>query len=145
MYITSLSKTAGLFFFTKTINRMSDTSEILAAIKAGDTAQVKSALEAQPDLLQNTQGTNGETLLFLAAKQGNKEMVELLLTQGAEVNIPAPGGYTPLHAAAQNGQEDIILLLLKNNADINAVTDDGQSPMELAIKCGHDAAKWFSI
>ena len=124
---------------------MSDTSEILAAVQAGNTAQVKSALDAQPDLLQNTQSANGESLLFLAVKQGDKEMVELLLAQGADVNLPAPGGYTPLHAAAQNGEEDIILLLLKNKADINAVTNDGQSPMELAIKYGHDAAKWFTL
>ena len=124
---------------------MTDTSEILAAIKAGNTTQVKSALEAQPDLLQNTQGANGEPLLFLAVKQGDKEMVELLLAQGADVNAPATGGYTPLHVAAQNGQEEIIVLLLKNKADINAVTNDGQSPLELAVKSGHDAAKWFSI
>ncbi|PIQ22756.1 MAG: hypothetical protein COW65_01320 [Cytophagales bacterium CG18_big_fil_WC_8_21_14_2_50_42_9] len=124
---------------------MSDTSEILAAVQAGNTAQVKSALEAQPDLLQNSQGANNESLLGLAAKQGNKEMVELLLAKGADVNKPAAGGYTPLHVAAQNGQEEIIMLLLKNKADINAVTDDGQSPMELAIKSGHDAAKWFTL
>jgi len=124
---------------------MSDISEIIAAVKAGNIAQVKSLLEAQPDLLQNTPGSNEESLLFLAVKQGNKEMVELLLDKGADVNAPAAGGYTPLHAAAQNGQEEIILLLLKNMADINAVTDDGQSPLELAIKSGHDAAKWFSM
>jgi len=124
---------------------MTETSELLAAVQAGDTIQVKSALEAQPDLLQNTLGPQGETLLFLAVKQGDKEMVTLLLEQGADVNTPAPGGITPLHAAAQNGEEEIILLLLKNKADINAVTDDGQSPMELAIKSGHDAAKWFTL
>jgi len=124
---------------------MSDTSEIIAAVQAGNTTQVETALEGQPDLLQNAQGPKGESLLLLAVKKGDKEMVELLLNKGADINAPVTGGYTPLHAAAQNGQEGIILLLLKNKADINAVTDDGKSPLELAIQNGHDAAKWFSI
>ena len=124
---------------------MFNTSELLAAIKAGDTARVKTKLDAQPDLLQNLSGPNGESLLLLAVQAGHAETVKYLLEQGADVNAAGPTGMSPLHLAAQQGEEEIILLLLKNKADINAVTADGQSPMELAIKSGHDAAKWFSI
>jgi len=124
---------------------MFDTSELLAAIKAGDTARVKTKLDAQPDLLQNLSGSNGESLLMLAVQAGNPETIKYLLEHGADVNAAGPTGMTPLHVAAQQGEEEIILLLLKNKADINAVTADGQSPMELAIKNGHDAAKWFSL
>jgi ankyrin repeat protein len=124
---------------------MFDTSELLAALKAGDTARVKTKLDAQPNLLQSLTGPNGESLLLLAVQAGNPETVKYLLEQGADVNVTDPSGMTPLHAAAQQGDEEIILLLLKNKADINALTVDGQSPMELAIKNGHDAAKWFSL
>ena len=124
---------------------MFDTSELLAAIQSGDTARVKTKLDAQPNLLQDLSGPNGESLLMLAVQAGNPETVKYLLEKGADVNATGPTGMTPLHLAAQQGEEELILLLLKSKADINAVTTDGQSPMELAIKNGHDAAKWFSI
>lgn len=117
--------------------------EIIAAVKAGNTDQVQTLLQAKPDLLQEAKGPDGESLILVAVAAGQKEIAAYLLAQGADINATQTGGYTPLHIAAKNGNEEMIQFLLEHMADINAVTDDGQTAMELAIKHGHDAGKWF--
>ena len=49
---------------------------------------------------------------------GSREIVQQLLTAGADPNIAAMGGATPLHAAADAGQLEIVLLLLKVQPNI---------------------------
>lgn len=117
--------------------------EIIEAVKAGNTDQVQTLLQAQPNLIRDAEGPNGQSLIHLAVASGQKEIAEFLLAQGADINATQTGGYTPLHIAAKTGNEEMIKFLLEHMADINAVTDDGQTAMELAIKHGHDAGKWF--
>ena len=61
-----------------------------------------------------------------AAKQGNWEMMSLLLLNGADVNTPAqpPYGRTALQYAARNGDLRIVSNLLQLGADINARAAD---------------------
>src|SRR5688500_14082776 len=124
---------------------MNATSPIAEAIQKGDVHQVRTLLQSQPVLIREAHGAAGEPLLLLAVAQGQPEIVEALLDQGADIDQRNGDGSTALHLAAQQGQEALIKLLLEHMADINATTNDGQTPMELAIKSGHDAAKWFTL
>ena len=65
------------------------------------------------------------TPLHWAAVGGHKDVVELLLAHGAEVNARYSDGYTPLHYAAANGHKDVVELLLANEADVNAKDEHG--------------------
>ena len=62
---------------------------------------------------------NGEPLTT-AVRCGNKEIVEMLISKGADVNAGA-GGQVPLYAAAHTGRIDIAEYLIDAGANINGV------------------------
>lgn len=78
----------------------------------------------------------GETFipLHVAAKGKNKEIVELLLAKGAQVNAKGAGRNTPLHEAVFYGAKEIVELLIAKGADINARTVDGLTPLHFAAR-----------
>lgn len=53
----------------------------------------------------NSQAADGATALYEAAKNGHEEIVEFLLSQNANANIPGKTGLLPLHVAAQRGSD----------------------------------------
>ena len=80
------------------------------------------------------------TPLQIASRDGSKELVELLLEHGAEVNAP-PGkefGATALQLAAMKGFLGIVHLLLEYEADVNAppAEVDGRTALEGAAEYG---------
>ena len=83
---------------------MADTNNIIEAIQNGNADQVKSLLEAQPEVV-NTTETNGYTALHLAAQQGNGEIIKLLLEHGADINAIAADGQTPMEVAIKHGHD----------------------------------------
>nr|WP_255478529.1 ankyrin repeat domain-containing protein [Rufibacter sp. XAAS-G3-1] len=54
------------------------------------------------------------TALMYAASKGNKEIVELLLSSGADVNATDGGGNTVLTAAKESQNSEIIMLIESN-------------------------------
>jgi cytohesin len=68
-----------------------------------------------------------------AAGWGRKDIVELLIAKGADVNAKFDeDGSTPLHLAAWKGHFDAAELLIAADADVNAKMDDGDTPLDLA-------------
>ncbi len=55
----------------------------------------------------------GVTPLFMAAKNGHRDVAALLLEQGAAVNRARQDGVTPLFIAVQEGRLDVVALLLE--------------------------------
>ena len=83
---------------------------------------------------------DGGQLLNSAAGVGNRQMVDVLLAAGAEVNARDRHGSTPLHEAVyenrrRNGPE-IADLLLKKGAKVNAGDDQGWTPLLWAVRTG---------
>ena len=58
-----------------------------------------------------------DTLLMLASYHGHRETTEVLLSRGADPNVPNDRGQTPLAGAVFKGDIDIIEALLKHGAD----------------------------
>ena len=57
--------------------------------------------------------------LLIAAKEGDKDIVELLLNGGAEINIKGLFEETALHLSARNGHKDVVKLLITKGAEMN--------------------------
>jgi len=75
-------------------------------------------------------------IISIAAEQGVEEITQMLLSQGAGVEIPSgkEKKYLPLQYAAKGGHEAIVRLLLERGADINLKTgENGETAL-------HDAA-----
>jgi len=116
-----LALMAVLFFVTS--SAIGD--EIHDAAAGGDLEKVKALLKENPKLVfSKPVGADapfpGFTPLHRAAQLGHKDVAELLLAKGANVNDRANTGDTPLHAAALNSHMDVAELLLAKGADVNA-------------------------
>ena len=53
-----------------------------------------------------------------------KEVAELLIAEGADVNALALDGSTPLHFAAWNGYKEVAEILIDNGADLNVINNE---------------------
>ncbi len=99
---------------------------IVAAAKYGVIEVVKQNLDDGADV--NAKDDNiwsGRTLLHYAAEEGHKEMAELLMAEGANVNAKDNWGSTPLLPAADWGRKEVVALLISNGADVNAKDNCG--------------------
>jgi len=75
--------------------------------------------------------------LHWAAWRGRKEIAELLIAKGADLNTKNKDGGTPLHNAAWKGHVEIAKLLIVKNADVNAKDVEGQTPLDWAEEEKH--------
>jgi ankyrin repeat protein len=127
-------------------------SDMLAAVRAGNLPAIQGLLAKGVDV--DSTDRAGSTLLMLAATAGQLEsakvlveakakvdarnqfgdqVVEYLLSRGAEVNPP---GWTPLMFAAVRGHADIARLLLAKGAKVDASSENGTTALMLAAKEG---------
>ena len=79
----------------------------------------------------------GETALHLVARQGNADMVDVILRFKPELTILSTEGFAPLHLAAMFGHVRVVTRLLEAGADINFRTVDGATSLHLATKGNH--------
>ncbi|MBC7924004.1 MAG: ankyrin repeat domain-containing protein, partial [Ferruginibacter sp.] len=109
-----------------------------SSIRAGGLAAAIALLRAGADV--NRSGAEGLTPPMIAAGLGQPQMVELLLTAGAQVLAVEPRlGATALHKAAQSGNADVIRLLLDHQAFIDQQSAIlGNTPLIDAVLHKHE-------
>lgn len=74
--------------------------------------------------------------LFDVVKANKKPLAETLLTHGAAVNTPGPGGRTALHAACERGDEYFVQLLVRSRADTSIADAQGFTAFDLLRRRG---------
>lgn len=107
------------------------------ALEASDTAQFETVLRQDPTLL-NARGTNGNTLLNLAASLKQLDAVRILIEAGTDVNIGNRYGWTALHQAAYANMPELADMLLQAGASPQlSARGDGGTPLMQALFWGH--------
>ena len=77
------------------------------------------------------------TPLHSAAAAHSREIVRLLLEQGAPADAQQQGGWTALHEAANIGDTEMVRDLIQHHADPLARNDEGKTPADMAGARGH--------
>jgi len=90
----------------------------------------------------NVRNKSGETPLHVAAVAGSKEVLELLITNGADLNAANPRGRTPLHLAAEKHGKSAVEVLACHGADVNIKDKYGETPLQSAR---HKLKAWDKI
>jgi ankyrin repeat protein len=85
--------------------------------------------------------------LHLAVVKGNKEIVQILLGNGAQIDLKAKNKdeATPLAWAAFFGKKDMVSLLIEYGAPINALDANHSTPLDGAVfvwRARQDNAAW---
>ncbi|MHC4540586.1 MAG: ankyrin repeat domain-containing protein [Planctomycetota bacterium] len=65
------------------------------------------------------------------------QLVEALISEGADVNVGDKRGETPLHYAAQRRYRHVAKLLIADGAQINASSNSGETPLHCATRWGY--------
>ncbi|XP_063991505.1 ankyrin repeat domain-containing protein 17 isoform X6 [Diachasmimorpha longicaudata] len=81
--------------------------------------------------------SNHDTALTLACAGGHEELVEFLLSRGADIEHRDKKGFTPLILAATAGHQKVVEILLNHGADIEAQSERTKdTPLSLACSGG---------
>ncbi len=93
--------------------------------------------KVQGGLNVDTRERTGATLLGLAAKHGDIELMRSLIELGADIEAPDRAGLTPLMAAAQCKNIDAVRLLLETGASLEAKDAIGGTALTWAATRGN--------
>lgn len=102
--------------------------EILDAANNGRTGEVIGLLRKGLDI--NTADRDGSSLLAIAARTGNLELIEFLLNNRGSLERRNRYGDTPLLLAVSQNHGEVVRRLVKAGADINPA---GWTPLHYAI------------
>jgi ankyrin repeat protein len=114
-------------------------NELIVAIKSRNLAEVKNLIQRGVDfdtLHFNIGEYHNYTVLTWAAAHGHKEIIELLLEKGANVNQAGRDGKTAFMLAILFSKIQIIELLLEKGANVNQADQDGKTALMRAILFG---------
>ncbi len=108
--------------------------DICTAAMLGMHSKVSELLAAEP-AQAFARGAHGIPVLYFPVIRGYREIAELLLAHGSDVNGEA--GTTPLQGAVMFGQAGMLKWLLAHGANPQVKDYEGKTPLERAVEKGN--------
>lgn len=106
--------------------------DIFDAIERGTLQDVVQTLESDPNAVQHL--GPGEQPIHYAARYGKPDILDELVSRGADINSTDAEGRRPLHYAAMEGHVEPVRRLVYYRAILNPVDNHGFTPAVYAIR-----------
>jgi ankyrin repeat protein len=117
---------------------------LMWALETGDKSLMKKIIDKGIDI--NAQDINAFTCLYWATRYKCADMVDFLIQNGANPDIPDSAGYGPIHVAAQINNVDLLKVLATKVSDIDIKSNNKfeMTALQLASKFGAiDAVRYL--
>uniref|UniRef100_A0A3P9LMV9 Palmitoyltransferase n=1 Tax=Oryzias latipes TaxID=8090 RepID=A0A3P9LMV9_ORYLA len=118
---------------------VSDGGDILDCIQRGNVEECIEFIQNDRSVIKQ-QGWAGFTALHYAAIHGNRALVELFLSSGADPNVMSDAGQTAFHFACRQGNIYIMHKMMQYGADLRLRDYQGKTPLHHAVTGGNIAA-----
>jgi ankyrin repeat protein len=106
-------------------------------ISVNDFHNVRQILSNQSDQTKKPVGADGISPLLVASLIGNREIGEILISNGADLSEIFHEDYTVLHIATLLEDKDYCELLIFNGANINTKTKTGKTALDFVAQNGN--------
>lgn len=104
------------------------------ACNNNQTAVVRALIPIYPNDI-NTNSREGYPPIYYATRNGNLEMIQMLVDAGANIHFRDAEGWTLFHECCYHGHTDCVRYLLANGVDHNLRDCNGETPLDHARKC----------
>ena len=111
--------------------------DLYTAARNGDLAEVKQLVKDEGVAVDVRGGGDNWTPLMTASCEGNKDVVDFLLLNKADVNARNDYCITAMLLAAMEGHVEVVEALAGGGGRVGAVGDDGRTALHYAAKEGH--------
>ena len=118
--------------FSRAIGGPSGAFDLHPLCASGDLKSIINYWNRLCDQVELRKGEDLETPLHVAARTGQHEVLNYLLSKQANINSRDAHGRTPLHLAALNSQLECQLLLVKHGAQLNAEDNAKMTPLHMS-------------
>ncbi|XP_028982976.1 putative ZDHHC-type palmitoyltransferase 6 [Betta splendens] len=113
--------------------------DIFDCIQRGNVEQCEQFLQNDRSVLKH-KGWGGFTPLHYAALHGNRILVELFLSNGADPNLTCGSGQTAFHFACRQGNIYVIHQMMQYGADLRLIDLQGKTSLHHAVTGGNIVA-----
>lgn len=114
--------------YNSSTDQFAGISTLMSATANNDIEGVKFFSEAGPSVI-NQRNKGGATSLHIACREGNFDIVKILIENGANLNVVDNEGWSPLMRASLVGNEKIVEILLKNGAKAHLLNSLNESAL----------------
>lgn len=83
--------------------------------------------------------------MHIAALSGNLDILRVLHSNGADLNVQTQNGFTALYMAAQENHLACVEYLIENGCNTRLTTVDGFTPLDVAIQQGHKQVSQYLL
>ncbi len=133
-YVSALSLAAAFLIASQHQTFAQAKPDFVRSLMTGNVRDVAQLIKEHPTWVDKDPATGRPPLTEVLQWGASREMVELLLTNHADINARGTWGKTALHFAANRGDAGMVEFLLKHKADVNAPDNDGLTPIIQSIR-----------